>query len=95
MKNLEQVGPKLDTRNGSLETNINGSKKEFRMVTTDGSHYGIILETRNRGNKILYLEDKEEDLTSLESIRRVHEVKNNKESDQLVSSNSRARWMSP
>ena len=61
------------------------------MVTNNGSHYGIILETRSRGSKeILYLEDKEEDLTSLESIRRINEVNNYKGSDQFVSAYSMA-----
>ena len=95
-RTLEQWGSKLDTRNGILETNINVSKKEFRMVTTDSSHYGIILETRNRGDKkILYLEDKETDLTSFKFIRKVYKVNNHKGSDQLVSAYSRAGWMSP
>ena len=56
------------------------------MVTTDSSHYGIILEARNRSDKeIIYLEDKEEDLTSFDSFRKVHEVDNHKRSVQLVS----------
>ena len=51
----------------------------------------INTETRNRGDKeIMYLEDKEENLTSYESVRKVHEVNNHKGSDQLVSAYSRA-----
>ena len=74
---------------------MDGSRKEFRMVIKDGSHYGIILETRNRGDKdIQYLEEKE-NLTYFSSIRKVHEVNNYKGSDQLVSAYSRAEWMSP
>ena len=66
------------------------------MVTTDRSHYGLVLETISRGEKeIMYLEDKEQDLTSFESVRKVHEVNNHKGSDQLVSANSRSGWMSP
>ena len=74
---------------------MEGSRKEFRMVKTDGNHYGIILETRNRGDKeILYLEDREADLTYFSSLRKVHEVNNHMGSDQLVSTYSRAGWMS-
>ena len=85
----------MNSRNSTLETLINGSKKEFKMVTTESSHYGIVLETRNRGDKeIMYLEDKEENLTSYESVRKVHEVNKHKGSDQLVSAYRRAKWMS-
>ena len=94
-KTLEQWDYILNSRNGILETLINGSRKDFKMVTTDSSYYGIILDTRNREEKeILYLEDKES-LTSFESIRKVHEVNNHKGSDQLVAAYSRAGWMSP
>ena len=41
------------------------------------------------------LEDKEKNLTSYESVRKVHVVNNHKGSDQLVSAYSRAGWMSP
>ena len=79
---LEQWDLRLNTRNGILETNIEGLRKEFRMVNTGGSHYGIILETKDQSNKeVLYLEDKEEDLTSFRVIRNVHEVNNHKGSD--------------
>ena len=65
------------------------------MVTTDSSHYGIILETWNGGDKeIFYLEYKEEDLTSFDSVRKTHKLSNQKGSDQLVSANSSRVWMS-
>ena len=94
-KTLEQWVYISISRNGFLETLVNGAKKEFKMVTTDSSQYGIVF-VRNRGDKeILYLKDKEEDLTSFESVRKVHEVNNHKGSDQLVSAYSRAGLMSP
>ena len=43
----------------------------------------------------MYLEVKEENLSSYESVRKVHEVNNHKGSDQLVSAYSRAGWMGP
>ena len=55
----------FNSRSGILETLINGSKNEFKMVKTNTSHCGIFWETRNREDKeIMYLKDKEEDLTS-------------------------------
>ena len=41
----------LNSRNGNLETIINGGRKNFKIVTTDSGHYGIILETKNTGDK--------------------------------------------
>ena len=40
------------------------------------------------------MEDKEENLTSYESVRKVHDVNDHKGSDQLVSAYSRVGWNS-
>ena len=43
----------------------------------------------------MYLEEKEEDLTSFGTIKKVHKVNNHKGVEQLMSAYSRAGWMSP
>ena len=66
------------------------------MVTTYSNDYRIFCETINiRDKDILYIEDKEDDSTPFESVRKVHEVNNHKGCDQLVSAYLRAGWMSP
>ena len=42
----------------------------------------------------MYLEDRKEDLTTFASIKKLHEVNNHKGADQLVSTYSKAGWMS-
>ena len=44
---------------------------------------------------MVYLEDKEVELTSFKVITKVHEINNHKRGDQLLSAYSRAEWMSP
>ena len=41
----------LNSRNGNLETIINGGRKDFKIVTTDSGYYGIILEKKIQETK--------------------------------------------
>ena len=61
-------------------------RKEYDMVDTLGSHYGIVLETRGRNVmlEILFMEDKEGDLCSYRAVRKVHEVNNLWSKEQLI-----------
>ena len=46
----------------------------------DTGHYGAKLETQNKKEtEIMYLEEKENDLTTNTSIRKLHEVKHHRE----------------
>ena len=45
---LELWESRMDTKKKILETNLNGKRKEFRMVDTLGNHYRIVLETQGR-----------------------------------------------
>ena len=69
---------------------------KYRKYILHTGHYGIILETHNKKEQeIMCLEDKKEDLTTFQAIKKVHEVNNHKGADQLVSAYIRAGWMSP
>ena len=71
-KTLEQTGSKLDIRKRVLETCIQGDQKDFKMITTSTEQYRITLEKLKKGEKeIMYLEEREEDLTSFASIKDV------------------------
>ena len=55
------------------------------MITTNTGHYGIKLETQdNKETKIMYLEERWNDLTTYAAVRKVHEVNNHKGEHQLI-----------
>ena len=43
-RTLEKWNSKIDTKNKVLETEMDGEKKNFRMINTGGNHVGIELE---------------------------------------------------
>ena len=60
-RTLEKWNSKLDTKNRVLETEMDGEKKNFRMINTGGNHVGIELENaKKNGEEILYTKGKEE-----------------------------------
>ena len=76
-----------------METERRGDQMNYKIVTTKTGHCSVVLETLKK-NGVMYLENKEKDLTSLEAIKKLPEVKNNKGVDHLIFAYSRARWMS-
>ena len=82
---LESWNAKLDTGKAVLETMIEGERKCFRMVTTEGKHFGIEINCeKENGEEVLYAKEEKEPLDSFKAIRRVHEVTNHKSGQQLV-----------
>ena len=73
----------MNTRRNVVETEIDHMQKDYRMIETKTGHYGVVLETKTE-NEVMYLEDKEEDLTSFGAIKMVNEVNNNKGVEQLM-----------
>ena len=64
-RTLELLQLKVDTKKRILEMEIDGKHRDFKMMITIGSHYGIILETKGRKMvDVLFLEDQEGELTS-------------------------------
>ena len=71
-RTLELCVSRLDTRRRILKMKTDRAKKEFKMVTIGGNHYGLVLETKGRTEvDIIYLEDQEKDLTSFKAVRKV------------------------
>ena len=60
------------------------------MIKTASGHYGVKLETKEKDNEIIYLDDKEDDLTEFKAIRKLHEVNNHKSDHQLINAYSKA-----
>ena len=69
-------------------------KKQIKIIDTTRGHYGIILEIRKRQSTnmflveddsgILFVQDETEDLYSLISVSKVHEVNRHKSKEQLM-----------
>ena len=75
------------------------------MEDTIGGHCGIVLETRKKKDKglflveedlgILFMEHKEGDLCSFRAVKKVHEVNRHKGKEQLLLACRNAGRMSP
>ena len=93
---LEKWNSKIDTKNKVLETEMDGEKKNFRMINTGGNHVRIEIENAKlKEEEILYAKGKEEDLDIFKAVRKVHEVTNHKSADQLVVAYRNDRLMGP
>ena len=68
-------------------------QKDYKIIETKTGHYGVVMETKGE-NGVMYLEEKEEELTNFQAFKKVHEVNNHKGVDQLISAYSRAGWRS-
>ena len=84
-KTIEKWNSKIDTKNKVLETEIEGEKKNFRIIETGGNHVAIEIEKKQLREKEIFLavgEDKP--LQTNKAIRKVHEVTNHKSVEQLI-----------
>ena len=76
-RTLETWNFKIDgkTKILEIESRTNSTRKEIKMIDTQGGHYGIILEMRKKkDSSVLFLEDTEGDLCSYKVVRKVHEM---------------------
>ena len=107
-RTLELWKFRLDGKRKVLEIEPHGFHKEFRVIDTQGNHYGIVLETRgqncvlsalgkeeNEEDNVLFLDDEKENLCSMKAVRKVHEINHHKKKDQLVAAYRNAGWLSP
>ena len=71
-RTLEGWNFKIDRESKILEieSKIDGSRRQIKMIDTQGGHYGVILETRKKEKSgILFLETAEEELCSYKAVR--------------------------
>ena len=83
-RTLEGWNAKIDTQDEVLETEIEGRKRNFQMVTTESNHYGLEIGLKNESiEEIMFTDgsDKEE----MESYRKIEEVLYEKGEDPLDS----------
>ena len=81
-KTIELWGSKLDTVNSILETEINKNTMNSDRITTRMGHYCIRLEVQKIENsRIIYLEEKRDELSHFRAIKKVHEPNNHRRAD--------------
>ena len=86
---------KIDTKNKVLETEIEGKRKDFRIVETGGNHVAIEIEKRDLKEEEIFFDKEEENLDTNKGIRKVHEVTNHKSAEQLVKQYRNAGLIGP
>merc|ERR1711962_1879139 len=84
----EKWNSKIDTKNMVIETEIEGKRKDFRIVETGGNHLAIEIEKNEIKEEEMffttYFKKEEGDLNTFKAIRKVHEVTNHKSAGQLL-----------
>ena len=85
---VEKWKSKIDTKNMVIETEIEGKRKDFRLIETGGNHVAIEIEKRDIKEEEIffatYFAKEEGDLNTFKAIRKVHEVTNHKSAEQLL-----------
>ena len=98
MRTLENWNFKLDEESKILEiqSRVDGSRKQIKMIDTEGGHYGVILETRKKDeSSIFFLENAEGEMCLYKAVRKVHKINHHKKKEQLISAFRSAGCMNP
>ena len=92
---VEKWNSKIDTKNMVLETEIDGIKKDFRLIETAGNHVAIEIERKNIKEEEIFFAKEGEKLDTFKAIKKVHEVTNHKSAGQLIISYRNAGLIGP
>merc|ERR1712240_943659 len=92
---VERWNSKIDTKNMVLETEIDGIKKDFRLIKTAGNHVAIEIEKKNIKEAEKFFAKEGERLDTFKAVRKVHEVTNHKSAEQLILSYRNAGMIGP
>merc|ERR1712243_311044 len=78
---------------------IEGKRKDFRLIETGGNHVVIEIEKREIKEEEIffttYFAKEEGDLNTFKAIRKVHEVTNHKSAEQLLKQYRNAELIGP
>ena len=67
-----------------LEIEIDGKRKDFKLIETAGNHVAIEIEKRNLKEEEIFFSKEGEKLDKFKAIKKVHEVTNHKSAGQLI-----------
>merc|ERR1712240_888725 len=87
---VERWNSRIDTKNMVLETEIDGTRKDFKLMETAGNHVAIEIERKNVKEEEIFFAKEGERLDTFKAIRKVHEVTNHKSAEQLIINYSEA-----
>merc|ERR1712177_58585 len=95
----EKWNSKIDTKNMVIETEIEGKKKDFKLIETGTNHVAIEIEKNEIEEEEMffatYFAKEEGDLNTFKAIRKVHEVTNHKSAEQLLKQYRNAELIGP
>ena len=94
-KMVEKWNSKIDTKNMVLETEIDGKRKDFKLIETAGNHVAIEIEKRSLKEEEIFFAKEGEKLDTFKAIKKVHEVTNHKSAGQLIISYRNAGLIGP
>ena len=92
---VEKWNLKIDTKNMVLETEIDGKRKDFKLIETAGNHVAIEIEKRSLKEEEIFFAKEGEKLDTFKAIKKVHEVTNHKSAGQLIISYRNAGLIGP
>merc|ERR1712240_231836 len=75
---VEKWNSKIDTKNMVLETEIDGTRKDFKLIETTGNHMAIEIERKSVKEEEIFFAKEGERLDTFKTIRKEHEVTNHK-----------------
>ena len=78
-----------------LETEIDGKRKDFKLIETAGNHVAIEIEKRSLKEEEIFFAKEGEKLDTFKAIKKVHEVTNHKSAGQLIISYRNAGLIGP
>merc|ERR1712240_31836 len=92
---VEKWDLKIDTKNMVLETEIDGIRKDFKLIEKAGNHVAIEIERKSVKKEEIFFAKEGERLDTFKAIRKVHEVTNHKSAEQQIISYRNAGIIGP
>merc|ERR1712240_303819 len=90
---MEKWNSKIDTKNLVLETEIDGVRKDFKLIEMAGNH--VAIERKSVKEEEIFFAKEGEIVDTFKAIRKVHEVTNHKSAEQLIISYRNAGIVGP
>merc|ERR1712082_70078 len=81
---VEKWNSKIDTKDMVLETEIDETRKDLKLIETTGNHVAIEIERKSVKEEEIFFAKEGKRLDMFKAIRKVHKVTNHKSAAQLI-----------